>query len=48
MLIYMLYKTYIIFIIYTCIYIYIYHLTNHTGKFLTFDIKTMLFYIFLF
>ena len=37
---------YIIFIIYTYfIYIYIYHLTNHTGKFLTFDINNVVLYI---
>ena len=37
----MLYIMYIIFVI----YIYIYHLTNHTGKFLTFDFNNVVLYI---
>ena len=44
--IYFIYNVYYFYYIYVFyIYIYIYHLTNHTGKFLTFDINNVVLYI---
>ena len=44
--IYVIYNIYYIYYIYIFyIYIHIYHLTNHTGKFLTFDINNVVLYI---
>ena len=40
----MLYNIYYICYIYI-FFIYIYHLTSHTGKFLTFDINNVVLYI---
>ena len=42
--IYVIYNVYYICYIYI-FYIYRYHLTNHTGKFLTFDINNAVLYI---